>query len=134
VRLGGTLSYGWSAWISLGWNRPYSAVRPFPPPSRYRLFGRCFHLLRQPAVFPGLASPLREAVLRAIDLIVYPIAKLAEARRTQNADLAAETVAELMAMIRRSRAKVWNVGGILPWDGYEIAMETWRSLSEGDAE
>jgi hypothetical protein len=39
-----------------------------------------------------------------------------------------------MAMIRRRRAKVWNVGGVLPWDGYEIAMEPWRSLPEGDAE
>ena len=68
------------------------------------------------------------------DLIAYPIAKLAEARRAKNAELAAETVAELAAMIRRSRAQVWNMGGVLPWDWYEIAVETRRSLSEGQTE
>jgi hypothetical protein len=78
------------------------------------------------------------ACLRAIDrdteLIAYPIARLAEARRTHNADLAAQVVADLAGMIRRARAKVWNVGGLLQWDWYEIAVETWRSLSEGTAE
>ena len=78
------------------------------------------------------------ARLRAIDrdtnLVAYPIAKLAEARRTQNADLAADAVAELAVMVRRDRAKVWNTGGVLQWDWYEIAVETWRSLSQGDAE
>lgn len=78
------------------------------------------------------------ARLRAIDrttgLIAYPIARLAEARRTQNAELAATTVAELAGMIRRSRAKVWNVGGVLPWDWYEIAVDTWRSLLRDSAE
>lgn len=73
------------------------------------------------------------AIDRDTDLIAYPIARLAEARRTQNADLAAETVAELAAMIRRDRAKVWNVGGVLQWDWYEITVETWRLLSQGDA-
>jgi hypothetical protein len=63
-----------------------------------------------------------------------PIAKLAEARRTQNAGLAAEAVAELAAMIRRDRAKIWNTGGVLQWDWYEIALETWRSLSEGESQ
>ena len=50
---------------------------------------------------------------------------LLQARRTQSADLAAEAVAELAARIRRARAKVWNVGGPLQWDWYEIAVETW---------
>ena len=78
------------------------------------------------------------ARLRAIDrdtnLVAYPIAKLAEARRTQNADLAAEAVAELATMIRRARAKIWHTGGVLQWDWYEIAVETWRSLSEGETQ
>jgi hypothetical protein len=68
------------------------------------------------------------------DLIVYPIARLAEARRTQNADLAADAMAELAAMIRRDRAKIWNTGGVLQWDWYEIAMDTWQSLSQGHTE
>jgi tetratricopeptide (TPR) repeat protein len=78
------------------------------------------------------------ARLRAIDrdtnLVAYPIAKLAEARHTQKADLAAEAVAELAAMIRRARAKIWHTGGVLQWDWYEIAVETWRSLSEGETQ
>jgi hypothetical protein len=55
------------------------------------------------------------------DLIAYPIGRLAEARRTQNAELA-----ELAARIRRDRAKIWNTGGVLQWDWYEIAVETWQ--------
>jgi hypothetical protein len=78
------------------------------------------------------------AHLRAIDpdtdLIVYPIARLAEARRRQDPDLAVEVVAELAAMIRRARAKIWNTGGVLQWDWHEIALDTWQSLSKGDAE
>jgi hypothetical protein len=78
------------------------------------------------------------ACLQTIDqdteLIAYPIAKLAEARRTQKASLAAEAVADLAAIIPRERAQVWNSGGVLPWDWYEIAVEIWRRLSRGDSE
>lgn len=74
------------------------------------------------------------AIDRDTDLICYAIARLAEARRTKSAELAADTVAELAAMIRCYRAKVWNTGDILPWDWYETAVETWRSLSEGHTE
>jgi tetratricopeptide (TPR) repeat protein len=74
------------------------------------------------------------AIDRDTDLICYPIAKLAEARRTQNAGLAAEAVAELAAMIRRDRAKIWNTGGVLQWDWYEIALDIWQSLSQGHTE
>lgn len=78
------------------------------------------------------------ACLQTIDqdteLIAYSIAKLAEARRTQKASLAAEAVADLAAMIQCERAQVWNSGGVLPWDWYEIAVETWRRLSPGDSE
>ena len=74
------------------------------------------------------------AIDRYTDLICYPIAKLAEARRTQNAGLAAEAVAELAAMIRRDRAKIWNTGGVLQWDWYEIALDIWQSLSQGHTE
>jgi hypothetical protein len=72
------------------------------------------------------------ALLRAIerdrDLIAYPIAKLAEARRTRNADLAAEAVAEVARMVRRSRSKVWNIGGVTLWDWYEIATRIWQAI------
>jgi hypothetical protein len=68
------------------------------------------------------------------DLIAYPIAKLAEARRTSNAELAKEGVVEISNMIRRSRAKVWNTGGVLLWDWYEIGVETWRLISQSEDE
>jgi len=72
------------------------------------------------------------ARLRAIDpdtdLLCYPIARLAEARRARDADLAAEAVAAFVATVRRYGAHVWDTGGVLPWDWVEIAMEVWRSL------
>jgi hypothetical protein len=78
------------------------------------------------------------ALLRVIepdrDLIAYPIAKLAEARRTQNADLAAEAKAEVARMIRSSRSEVWGSGGVLLWDWYEIAVETWQQVANGEPE
>ena len=68
------------------------------------------------------------ALLRAIepdrDLIAYPVAKLAEARRTLDADLDAEAVAEVARMIRRSRSDVWNIGGVTLWDWYGIGAST----------
>jgi hypothetical protein len=73
-----------------------------------------------------------QAIDQDTDLMVYPIAKLSKARRTQNAELAVETIAELVSMIRRDQAKVWNTGGVLQWDWYEIAMQTWRQLSQGN--
>ena len=33
-------------------------------------------------------------------------------------------------MSQRYWAMVWNTGGVLPWDWYEIAVETWRPLPE----
>lgn len=66
------------------------------------------------------------------DLIAYPIAKLSKARQTHNAGLAVETIAELASMIRRDQAKVWNTGGVLQWDWYEIAVQIWRQLSQSN--
>jgi tetratricopeptide (TPR) repeat protein len=74
------------------------------------------------------------AIDRDTDLICYPIARLAEARRTRNPELASEVVSELAAMVRRYRARIWNTGGPLPWDWYELALETRRSLSEAGGE
>lgn len=66
------------------------------------------------------------ALLQAIEphrnLFVYAIAKLA-----------AEAMAELAGMIQRSRAKVWDAGGILLWGWSEIALEAWRSLAKSDS-
>jgi tetratricopeptide (TPR) repeat protein len=73
------------------------------------------------------------AIDRDTDLLAYPISRLAEARHTRNADLAAQAAAELAAMIRRDRAEVWNFGGVLPWDWYQIALETSQRLSAGDS-
>jgi hypothetical protein len=75
-----------------------------------------------------------QTIDRDTDLIAYPIAKLAEARRTRIVDLAVQSVAELAAMVRRDRAKVWNSGGVLPWDWHQIAVDTWPSLSQSNAE
>lgn len=74
------------------------------------------------------------AIDRDTDLLAYPIARLAQARRARNADWAADAVARFANMIQRHQAEVWNTGGVLPWDWYEIAVETWRALAEGDAD
>jgi tetratricopeptide (TPR) repeat protein len=76
---------------------------------------------------------LLQAIERDRDLIAYPSAKLAKARRTQNADLAAEAKAEVARMARRSREQVWETGGPLLSDWYDIAAETWRSLAKADS-
>jgi len=72
------------------------------------------------------------ALLKGIEpdcnLIAYPIAKLAEARSTRNADLAAEAVVEVARMVRRSRSEVWNIGGVTLWDWYEIATRIWQAI------
>jgi hypothetical protein len=75
-----------------------------------------------------------QSIDKDTDLIAYPIAKLAEARRASNAELAKEGVVEISNMIRRSRAKVWNTGGVLLWDWYEIGVETWRLISQSEDE
>jgi len=78
------------------------------------------------------------ALLRAIepdqDLVVYPIAKLAEARRIRDVDLAAEAVAEVARMVRRSRSEVWNIGGVTLWDWYEIATGIWQDIESETSE
>jgi tetratricopeptide (TPR) repeat protein len=66
------------------------------------------------------------------DLIAYPIAKLAEAQRTLDADLAAEAVTEVARMVRRSRSEVWNIGAVTLWDWYETATRTWQAI-DGEA-
>ncbi len=76
-----------------------------------------------------LIARLRAARKRQTLLLAYPIAKLAEARRSRNADLAAEAVNDIVHMIRVDRAKLWDSGGILPWDWYEIGLGVWRELS-----
>ena len=75
---------------------------------------------------------LLQAIDQDTDLIVYPIAKLPKARRTHNARLAGETIAELASMIRRDQVKVWHTGGVLQWDWYEIAIQIWRQLSQSN--
>jgi hypothetical protein len=74
-----------------------------------------------------------QAIDPETDLIVYPIAKLSKARRTHNAGLAVEAIAELASMIQRDQAKIWNTGGVLQWDWYEIAIQTWGQLSQGNS-
>lgn len=70
--------------------------------------------------------------LRSIDsdteLIAYPIAKLSVARRDNDEHLAYKAIEEFSWYIKRYRSKIWNTGGVLPWDWYEIGMEVWRSI------
>ena len=70
--------------------------------------------------------PKVQAKSQAKNLIVYPIAKLSEARLTQNAQKAAEAVVEIIAMIRRQRHQIWDTMGVLPWDWYEIGLATYQ--------
>lgn len=74
-----------------------------------------------------------QAIDQETNLIAHPIAKLSKARRTHNDGLAMETIAELAHMIRRDQAKIWDTGGVLQWDWYEIAIHTWGQLSLGDS-
>ena len=73
------------------------------------------------------------AIDRDTDLIAYPIARLAEARRERDVKMAAVAVAEFAGTIQRYRAKVWNTGGVLPWDWYQIGLETLQELSRDQA-
>lgn len=76
-----------------------------------------------------LIARLRAVWKRETRLLAYPIAKLAEARRSRNADLAAEAVNDIVHMIRVGRAKLWDTGSGTPWDWYEIGLGVWRELS-----
>lgn len=68
-----------------------------------------------------------------ITLLVYPIAKLAAARRSRDARHALEVVDEFARMIRRERIPVWESYGVTLWDWHEIAMEVLGELSSQKA-
>lgn len=65
-----------------------------------------------------------------IDLIAYPIAKLASARHNRDSRLAEEAVDEVVKKIRRDGAKVWDCGGVSLWDWYEIALAIWQEIKK----
>jgi tetratricopeptide (TPR) repeat protein len=73
------------------------------------------------------------AYYRGTDLLAFPIAKLAAARRARDADLAAEAVNQFARSVRRTRANVWDTGGVLPWDWYEIATQLWQDLVDQES-
>lgn len=77
-----------------------------------------------------LAEKLRNLVSDS-DLLAYAVAKLAAARRTGDAALAEGAVGEIASWIRRERVNVWDGGGVLLWDWYEIALDLHKSLSDG---
>lgn len=65
---------------------------------------------------------------QAPHLIAFPVAKLAKARLVNDSDLAAEAVLDVISQIKRHRHHVWDTFGVLPWDWYEIAYETWAEM------
>jgi hypothetical protein len=65
---------------------------------------------------------------RGTDLAAFGIAKLAAARQAGDADLAAEVVNRFARPIQQGQGQIWNSGGLLWWDWYEIAVEAWQDL------
>jgi tetratricopeptide (TPR) repeat protein len=93
----------------------------------------------QPSFLVGRDQEVAELIerlrlyYRGTDLAAFRIARLAAARQARDADLAAEAVNQFARSIQRTRANIWDTGGVLPWDWYEIATQVWQDLADRES-